>query len=60
MYTIILTKSNSYGGITETEYNNIGNYRITDDFLIMEDSNMGGSYYIPKDQILEFELNQQV
>ena len=37
MYTIILTKSNGYDGITETEYNDIDNYRITDDFLIMED-----------------------
>lgn len=60
MFTVVITKNNGYGGITETEYHDIKNYRITDDFLILEDSKMGGSYYIPREEVLEFELNSQL
>jgi hypothetical protein len=57
MYTIIVTKYNGGDGITETEYNYIDKYKITDDFLILEDSKMGVLHYITKDQVLEFEVN---
>lgn len=60
MYTITLIKSNGYGGTTEVEYHHIDKYRITNDFLILEDSRMSGSYYIPANEVLEFELNWQV
>lgn len=57
MFTITLTKYNAGEGITETEYNNIDKYKITDDYLILERSKMGILYYITKDQVLEFEVN---
>lgn len=60
MFRVVITKNNTYGGITETEYKDIKNYRITDDLLVLEDSKMGGSYYIPRKEILEFELNRQL
>lgn len=60
MYSITLIKSNGYGGTTEVEYHNIDKYRITNDFLILDSSRMSGSYYIPADEVLEFELNWQV
>lgn len=44
-------------GITETEYNHIKKYKITDDFLILEDSKMDVLHYIQKDQVLEFKVN---
>lgn len=60
MYTITLTKYNTYGGLIETQYNDIAKYRITDDLLILEDSKMRGSYYIPRKEVLEFEVTRQV
>ena len=57
MFTIAVTKYNAGEGITETEYNYIEKYNITDDFLILEDSKMGVLHYIQKDQVLEFEVN---
>ena len=60
MYTITLVTSNGYGGTTEVEYYHIDNYRITDDYLILEKSRTGGAYYIPKKDVLEFELNRKL
>ena len=55
--TILVTKYNGGDGITETEYNHIKKYKITDDFLILEDSKMDVLHYIQKDQVLEFKVN---
>lgn len=55
MFTITVTKYNGGEGITETEYNHIEKYKITDDFLILENSNFGVLHYIQKDEVLEFE-----
>lgn len=55
--TILVTKYNGAEGITKTEYNHIKKYKITDDFLILEDSKMDVLHYIKKDQVLEFKVN---
>lgn len=55
--TILVTKYNAGDGITKTEYNHIKKYKITDDFLILEDSKMDVLHYIQKDQVLEFKVN---
>lgn len=57
MYKVIVVTNREYGGITEIEYKNIDKYKITDDFLILDEYKTGGSYYIERDQILEFEVN---
>ena len=59
MYKVIVVTNREYGGITETEYKNIDKYKITDDFLILDESKTGGSYYIARDKILEFEVKWQ-
>lgn len=56
MFTINVINHNAGDGVTDTEYNNIDKYKITDDYLILESSKMGILYYITKDQVLEFEV----
>ena len=57
MFNITVTKYNGGEGITLATYNDIEKYKITDDFLILEDSKFGVIQYIQKDQVLEFEVN---
>lgn len=60
MYKVIVVTNREYYGITEIEYKNIDKYKITDDFLILDEYKTGGSYYIARDHILEFKVDWQV
>ena len=60
MMTIVVTKYNAGEGITVTEYSDVNQYEITEEYLILEGRAIGSNVYIQKEQVLEFEVNWQV
>lgn len=61
MFTIAVTKYNAGEGIETMLYTDVNQYKITDDYLILEHKPIGpiGSIvYIQKDQVLEFKVNR--
>lgn len=57
MFTIAVTKYNAGEGIETMLYTDVNQYKITDDYLILERKPIGSIIYIQKDQVLEFEVN---
>jgi hypothetical protein len=57
MFTIAVTKYNAGEGIETMLYTDVNQYKITDDYLILEHKPIGSIVYIQKDQVLEFEVN---
>ena len=60
MFTISVTNYNTGEGINVTEYTDVNQYKITEDYLILESRATGSIIYIQKAQVLEFEVNWQV
>lgn len=55
-----MTKYNACEGIEMIEYNDMNQYKITEDYLILGNRESGYIVYIQKDQVLEFEVNWQL
>lgn len=60
MFTILVTNFNTGDGIEVTEYTDVNQYKITEDYLILESRAIGSIVYIQKEQVLEFEVSWQV
>ena len=60
MFTISVTTYNTGEGINVTEYTDVNQYKITEDYLILERRAIGSIVYIQKDQVLEFEASWKV
>lgn len=60
MFELVVTKYNAGEGIETILYCDVNQYKITDDYLILERRPIGIIVYIQKDQVLEFEVNWQV
>jgi len=57
MYTIIVKNYNAGYDIQIDTFDDINEYKITDDYLILESLKNKALTYILKDQVLEFEVN---
>lgn len=57
MFTIAVTKYNAGEGIETMLYTDVNKYKITEDYLILERTEISSIVYIQKDQVLEFEVN---
>lgn len=60
MFELVVTKYNAGEDIKTTLYRDVNQYKITDEYLILERRSIGSIVYIQKDQVLEFEATWQV
>lgn len=55
MFELVVTKYNAGEGIDTILYCDVNQYKITEDYLILERRLIGSIVYIQKNQVLEFE-----
>lgn len=60
MFELVVTKYNAGEGIEKILYSDVNQYKITNDYLILERRAIGSIVYIQKEQVLEFEAKWQV
>lgn len=56
MFELVVTKYNAGEDIETMLYCDVNQYKITEDYLIVERREIGSIVYIQKDQVLEFEV----